>query len=402
MSSFRLFLFLLLLFSISGCAGPQIRCTSPEDNPEHHYLRGMEALEANKTEVAQEKFERAVYCNEKFSRGFSGLAIVNAIKTRNQADDAARQGEAKLAGERLKKAYKYADTPEEEFDYNLARMRVGTMVKEKGWLTDVENAYADAMDLKVDEQKLTYYQGKEAAGYYMGIRFLEAFEFQKARDRFADVLNAKRDGKWHEKADRAWKRTERIVRAMAGVTVGEVGRKIAIKDTVSRGDLAALLVDELKIERLFAGRVPVAYRELDRHADFTPADIMNHQFRDEVLASMKWKVRGLEPKYDETTNAYLFRPLDSVTRGEMALIMEDVLIKITGDEKLATAFYENGKSPFPDVRATSPFYNAVMNMTSRGIMEAGDISGEFRLTDPIEGAEALLAVRVLKQRMNIY
>ena len=50
---------------------------------------------------------------------------------------------------------------------------------------------------------------------------------------------------------------------------------------------------------------------------------------------------------------------------------------------------------------TSPFYNAVMNMTTRGIME-GELSGEFRVGAPVDGAEALLAMRVLKQKMNIY
>jgi len=402
MSGFRLFLVLLLLFSISACAGPQIRCSSPEDNPEHHYLWGMEALEANRIDVAQEKFDRALSCNEKFSKGFSGLAIVYATKAKVQTDYSSRKVDALRAIEYLKKARRYADTPEEEADYYLAKMRVGTLVKDKGWLSDVESAYKDTMGLTVDEQKLIFYQGREAASYYMGTAYLEGFEFQKARDRFADVLNAKRDGRWHEKADRAWKRTERIVRAMAGITVGDVGRKIAIKDTVSRGDLAALLVDELKVEKLFAGKIPAAIEDVPQKTEFTPADIMNNQFKDEVLTLLRWKVRGLEPKYDDTTNAYLFRPLDSVTRGEMALIMEDVLVKIAGDEQIATAYYENGKSPFPDVRATSPFYNAVMNMTSRGIMEAGDISGEFRLTDPLEGSEALLAVRVLKQKMNIY
>ncbi len=74
----------------------------------------------------------------------------------------------------------------------------------------------------------------------MGLAYLEALEFQKARDKFAEVLNAKREGKWHEKADKAWKKTDKIVRAMAGITVGDVGKKIAIKEAVTRGDLAAL------------------------------------------------------------------------------------------------------------------------------------------------------------------
>ncbi len=85
----------------------------------------------------------------------------------------------------------------------------------------------------------------------------------------------------------------------------------------------------------------------------------------------------------------------------MAFILEDVLIKLTGNEKLATAYFGQDRSPFPDVKSTSPYYNAVLNMTSRGIME-GDLSGEFRVNQPVDGAEAILAIRMLQQKINIY
>jgi hypothetical protein len=389
-----------LLLAMLGCPGPQVRSTSPEDNPEHHYLAGMNALENGKVTVAQEKFERAVYLDAHFSKGYAGLAIVAAEQVKGQADPSFRQVEAGRSFENLEKAKKYADKPDEEFDYFTAKIRVETLVKGKGWLDEAEDACKDGAKLKVDERALSYYQGTEALSYFMGLAFLEGLEFQKARDSFALVLNAKREGKWHEKADKGWKKTDRIVRAMAGITVGDVGKKIAVKDQVSRADLAALLMDEMKLDKLFAGRIPLA-SDAKRQAEFTPADILSNPFKEEILSAMKWRVRGLEPKFDETTKAYLFFPGESVSRGEMALVLEDVLIKLTGDEKLATAYFGQDRSPFPDVRNTSPIYNAVMNMTTRGIME-GELSGEFRPADPVDGADALLAVRVLRQKMNIY
>jgi hypothetical protein len=254
--------------------------------------------------------------------------------------------------------------------------------------------------LKVDERNLTYYLGTEALTYFMGIAWLEGKEFQKARDSFSAVLNAKREGKWHEKADKGWKRVDKIVRAMGGITLGDVGKSIATNESVSRADLAALIIDELKIDKVMAGRIPLA-SQAAKKAEFTPADMTNHAFKEEVLTLMKWNVRGMEPKYDETTRAYLFKPGDSVTRGEMAFILEDVLIKLTGNDKIATAYFGQENSPFPDVKATSAVYNAVMNMTSRNIMES-ELSGEFRVNSPVDGAEALLAIRVLKQRINTY
>ncbi|MDD2321047.1 MAG: hypothetical protein PHO83_13465 [Geobacteraceae bacterium] len=35
-------------------------------------------------------------------------------------------------------------------------------------------------------------------------------------------------------------------------------------------------------------------------------------------------------------------------------------------------------------------------------MMEGELSGEFRPNDPVDGADAILAVRVLSQRINIH
>ncbi len=402
MKRIGLLLVILLTVMLAGCAKQVARCTAPEDNPLHHYLRGMQALEAGKLELAQEKFDRALYCEENFSAAYGGKAIVAALKTKGISDAAYRGVEVSRAEELLEKAWKLAETDNDRFEYQLAVLRVAPVLKGKDWLDRAEAAYRAAQSLeKVDERRLDYYQGKEAASYFMGLAYLEAYQFRKAEDKFRETLDSRKMGKWNEPADKAWKKTSKIVRAMGGITVGDVGKKIAVKDAVSRGDLAALLVDEVMIDKLFAGRIPVKSQLDAMKAEFVPADLLSHPFRDEVTTIMKWKVRGLEPKFDQTTKAYLFKPEDTVSRGEMAFTLEDVLIKLTGNEKLATAYFGQEHSPFPDVKATSPYYNAVMNMTSRGIME-GELSGEFRINEPVDGAEAILAIRMLQQKINIY
>ncbi len=385
---------------LSGCSTAKPRCTDAGDNPAHHYLIGMKALEEGVITTAQEKFERALYCDEEFGSAHSGLAIVSAEKVKRQTDAGFKAVETERAAEELKKAKKRADHPDQYFDYYAAAIRTDTLIKQKKWLIDAEDAYNDGSKLRVDERNLTYYRETEALTYFMGVAWLEGMEFQKARDSFSAVLNARRDGKWHEKADKGWKRVDKIVRAMNGITIGDAGKVIATKDTVSRADLAALIIDELKIDTIMAGRIPLASHTAKK-AEFTPADMTTHPFKEEVLTLMKWNVRGMEPKYDETTRAYLFKPGDPVSRGEMAFILEDVLSKLTGDEKIATAYFGQERSPFPDVKATSAFYNAVMNMTSRAIMES-ELSGEFRVNAPVDGAEALLAIRMLRQKINIY
>ena len=70
-------------------------------------------------------------------------------------------------------------------------------------------------------------------------------------------------------------------------------------------------------------------------------------------------------------------------------MLEDILIKVIGDEKLATKFL-GATSPFPDVRNDQYFFNAAMTVTSRGFLEADKATGEFKPGDPVSGADALL------------
>lgn len=370
-----------------------------EDNSEHHYFSGMKALEEGKTDLAIEKFERALCCEQNFSKAHSGIAIARAQKAKLIKDTEFKTLEFQRIENELKLAKKMTKQPEEEFNYYIAQIRVYTALKTNS-PEQVESSYFDAVDLNIDENKLGYYQGKKAAHYFMGLFYLESLVFQKAKDKFAAVLNAKKEGKWNEKADRAWKKTDKIIRAIAGITIGNVGKKIAIQDSITRADLAALLVNELTIEKLFAGKISAQSQIEKIKPEFIPADIINHPFKKKILTILKWKIIGFEPTYDDTTKAYLFKPDEIVKKAEIALILEDILIKLIGDEKIATAFLGHEKSPFPDVKTTSPIYNAVMNMITREIMEA-ELSGEFNPDKAATGAEAILAIRMFKQRLNI-
>ncbi len=390
---------LLAVLVATGCSKPAPKCTAPEDNPQHHYLKGMELIDNGKLEEAAAKFDRALFCDAKTSIAHSGLAIVSAEKALKQKAEY-RQVDAEAAFAHLESASKTTESDEDAFAYQLAMMRVNTALKGKDWLEKTEDAYKEAMKAKVDERKLIYYNGREAAMFFMGKAYLDAREFNKARDSFSAVLGEKRDSRWNALAEKYWKKVDKIVRALAGITVGDVGKVIAMQESVTRGDMAALLIDEMRLEKLLAGRIPVESAVDKMKADFTPADALNSPFKEEILTLMKWKVRGLEPVFDETTKAYLFKPDEPVTRKQFAFVLEDVLIKLTGDERIATAFFGHDKSPYPDVPPTAAWYNAVMNVTTRSIMEA-ELSGEFRPDANVDGAEAMLAIRVLRQRLNI-
>lgn len=396
------FLFAAAALVFSGCAKTAPKCESPEDNPAHHYVTGMDLIEQGRVNEAGEKFERASYCDSGYGPAYAGLAIVSAERAVAATKESYRKVDTEKAFDMLDSAEKNAATNEDDFAWRLASMRVYAALKpNRKWLGHVEGDYKSAMKLKVDEKRLLFYEGREAATFFMGKAYLEGREFQAARDRFADVLNERKSGRWNSEADAFWKRTDRIVRALAGVTLGDIGKEVAVKESVKRGDMAALLTDEVKIDRLFAGRIPVK-SEIDRmKPEFIPVDLKDNPFREEALTMMKWGIRGLEPVYDEGSKAYLFNPDEPIKRKDFALVLEDILIKITGDQKMATAFVGHSKSPFPDVKPAAAWYNAIMNVTTRNIMET-ELSGEFRPDAVVDGAEAVLAIRVLKQRLDIY
>ncbi len=372
---------------------------SMEDNPQHHYLMGMQLIEKEDIEGARHHFDRAIYLDKEYSPALAGKALVYAIDAHRQKSKGHWEVDAKNALDYLNKARKAAENDSEKFIYHVTAIRVYFTAQPKGWLEDAEDHYEDALGLKdVKEEELPYYQTIAAAHYFMGYAYYMGYEFRKAEDAFSKTLSSK-PGKWHNKADMMFKRVQKIVRAMGQYTLTKVAKKIAVKPEVTRGDVAALLVDELHLDKFMAGRI-VIKSKLPKAA-FVPADVLNSPFKEEILTVIKWNIRGLQPEYDKTTQAYLFKPAEPVTRKQLAFILEDLLIKLTGDNSIATAYFGTEKSPFPDVPSNVAWFNAVMNVTTRGLMEP-DISGEFRPNDNVEGAELILALMKLRNIMNIY
>ena len=392
----------LVLLGACAARPPEVaRCTAPADNPTQHFVRAMENLEADKLDAARGKIDRALVCDETYAPAYTARALFYAMRAASHADTAYRQADAGRALEALAQAKSRNTTSEARFIYHTTAIRVLTHLRGPDWLAQAEQHFQHSQELTVNETALPYYREREAASYFMGLAsFRGAHDVSRARALFRQVLDTKRDGRWHEPANAVWRQADKVARATAGITIGDVGRKIATQTQVSRGDLAVLLVDELKLEQLFAGRIPVEAEVDKRQASFTPADVAQHPFKQEVLTLMKWQLRGLEPQFDQTTQAYLFRPEHPVTRKELAIVLEDVLIKLTRDETLASKFLGRDSSPFPDVRPTVAWFNAVMTVVTRNLMEA-ELSGEFRPDRPADGAEVLLALRVLQQRLNL-
>jgi S-layer homology domain len=182
------------------------------------------------------------------------------------------------------------------------------------------------------------------------------------------------------------------------------GKKIALVERITRADVAALFLEELKIDVLYARRTPktfdTAFKDPEKAKSTTAgrtsaSDIGSHPLRADIEGMIRIGMRGLEVYPDGS-----FRPDERVDRAAYAMMIEDILIRISGDNALATRFI-GSSSPFPDLRADLPYFNAVMVVTSRGLMEVRDmISGAFAPLEPVGGADALLVIRKMREELR--
>lgn len=367
-----------------GACGPKARkAVSALDTPEHHVFSGMKLLDKGKYEDAKGEFNLAIQLNPKYSPAFTGLGLVNGY-----------EGNFKEAFDNAKKGKKYAVTKEEEVNARIGFMRIYSMERKEDWLDEVEDNFEDAIDIDPKSS---------AAYYYMGEAYKVAYEFDKSGEMFKKVLDL--NDTYLIEADRHWKLVQKIQRAAPGSVIG---KKIALIDKITRADIAALFVQELKLEKLYKKRSPKRFDTsfkaptkafaADRIVKAEAAtDVSDHVLKTDIETVLDIGVKGLEPYPDHT-----YRPDELISRASYAIMIEDILIKVSGDQKIATK-YIGSASPFPDLRSDLPYFNAVMTVTTRGIMEAMDLTtGEFAPMDPVSGADALLIIRKVKDELRFF
>ncbi|MBN1757189.1 MAG: S-layer homology domain-containing protein [Chitinispirillaceae bacterium] len=373
----------------AGCAPKARKAGGQMDDPPTHYKQGMKYWDEGKYDQAEEEFKLAQSLDPKYALAYSGLALTTAQHAKTATDvDATRDG----FKEALKLADKAQSLDNKVPEVFIAKAIVITMKNEgtpaKEWLDDVEREYNRA--LKLDPENAE-------ALYRRGYCYKKAYEFSKAGDDFRKVLDLKKD--FTAEANEQWEIVQKIERAAPGT---DVGKKIALVEKISRADIAALFVSELKIDKLIDKKAPKQY-DTDFQAPgdartmqadsvvsmATVTDIDGHWAKNFIMDIVERGIRGLEPYPDHT-----FHPDQLINRGEYAMMVEDALIAITGDKDLATK-HIGSESRFPDVNPSHPSYNAICNAVDKGVMDAA-MNGEFGLTDPVSGPDALLVIRKLK------
>lgn len=381
----------LLFLSMVSCAPKPRQQASQLDTPQHHTFTGIRLLNQGNFIEAEKSFNLALQLDAKYSQAHAGLGLSRAYGANFKA-----------ALQAVEAAIKHANNNEDKVFAQVAVIRVNTMSRAdcmrvgvvckravKDWLENSEDAFKRVMEI---DPKSSY------AHYYMGLCYKTALDIPKAGEMFSRVIEFK--GEYVKEADQEWNMVQKIQRAMPGTTTG---KQIAFVPRITRADVAALFMEEMKIDVLYEKRTPKTFDTTFRAPDapkpvdrtIRPTDSGNHPLKADIEGILKLGVRGLEAYPDGS-----FKPDLPIDRASYALMLEDILLKVTGDNTLATKFIGQS-SPFPDLRADLPYFNAVMVVTTRGIMGVRDFtSGEFAPLAPVPGVDALLSIRMMREALR--
>ena len=361
---------------LAGCSGHYTTLQSFLDTPAHHASNGFSFLERGQVSDAEREFRAAIRLDRTFSQAHSGLGLI-----------AGSRGHYQKAFQSMALARAYAKTEEDRAMYAVGQLRLHTMQKGKDWMGHVEKFFEEAVKAKADWP---------VAYYYLGIALKQAYRLEDAENAFERVKALNSRLFWQ--ATRQAKTVREVIKAMP---LTREGMRIALKDTITRAGVAALLVEELKLQEIFrdlahpkkntsfSGKI-----EAKLPASALPPDTKAHPLKRDIGIVLRLGVRGLQCFADGS-----FRPEQVVMRAEYAQIMGNIITVIKQDTGLKTRF-RGKKSPFLDIGNEDPYFNGVMICTAYlHIMEPRQ--GSFNPWGNISGADAVLALRKLRDALHV-
>ena len=347
--------------------------------------------------AAERAYERALSLKSDYSPALSGKAVTTAHTAKESGEESKIKTGLENMEALIEKASDSAQSKKQKIRVHSYAVQAHWALQfpEDEWFEKVESHFEEAIDLDpMASAPYFFMAGAESA----------RFNYAAAAAHYNKVLELK--GVYAEEANRKLEIVQKIQRAQPG---SRNGKTIAWIPKISRADVAALFIDELRLERLYQdvnAKKAKGFKKPKNQQDFKPelskgelasTDIEGHPMQSVIETILKLGVRGLEN--DPTAS---FHPDQKITRAEFALMIQDVLVKVSRDRKIETKFIGE-TSPFPDVRPDMYYYNAARVVVSRNLMQVKrKATGEFGPGDPVLGADALLVLRDLKEMLMSY
>jgi len=355
--------------AVCACAPVENQSLSLLGTPRHHVETGLTLMQHGKYRDAEREFDLALRVNSKNAMAHTGLGIL-----------AAYRGNYDAAFDMMEEAKECSVTPAEKNFVSVSLIRLYTMSKRGDWLEKAKEEYntVTATD-----------PVSPAAHYYMGVAYKEGLKFDKAAQFLAYVLDLNRG--FIKRANREWRIVRKIQQAAPQTMAG---KEVAIKDSITREDLAVLLMKELHVDRMLDSRMPDDAAK-EKVAVRHPTDIDDRPRRDDIAVVCRYEISGLNC-YDDG----MFHPVDIVTRAALATVVVHILEMVVGDVTGRGSSHPVAIHSFVDVPPDASYYRDVMTVVSRNIMTP-DLDSEnfFVPLGPVSGAEALLVIDRLRQEL---
>jgi tetratricopeptide (TPR) repeat protein len=377
-----LFVLVLGIALVVSCGGPKERkAESVLDTPEYHYNQGKKLFEKGDLGEARREFNEAKSLKAKFAPAYEGLALVDI-----------EEGNLESAKKNIDKSLS------EDGAWLPAKVAKGKWYTKKGKYEDAIDEFEDVVDdVDKSKAKLDKKAVKMDALYNMGMTYKEMEEYIKAQTTLQKILDIDNT---NVKASKAIQDLAKYQAAVAGQSP-EL-KKIAKQKEITRADVAVLFVTELPLDKIFrsttvkpqvgfkapGGGIMGKKEEEKKGPEAVAEDVAdNHWAKSFISEALQ---RGIIEKFPDGS----FRPEEKVNRAEFARLIEHFLVKAWDDRSMETKFF-GSPSPFSDVLNTSPIFNCIMTVSSRGIMP-GFEDGTFGPLSAVPGMDALNIIRKLK------
>ncbi|MDT8445350.1 MAG: S-layer homology domain-containing protein [bacterium] len=385
--------------TLSACGGPAAQQTrssqSKMDTPAYHQQIADRHLLQGDYGTAKSEYNLALELQGNHSKSESGLAVALAYLASGNVTEETKDEVFARGSSLLEKALDHAQDNEDKAraHVNALRFYVVTERPKDGWFDKAQDHFEDAVKLAPSDPE---------PYYFMGSAHASRLDYEAAIRQYEKVMAI--GGRYDVEAGNALKEIQKIQRALPGSRFGE---QLANESSITRADTAALLIAELRLDRLYMSRSKEVTPGFmppsgQRRMELAPSqkmpeatDLYNHPMKNSIEMVLSLGIKGLE-----ADAAHKFHPSEALTRAEFAMVLQDVLVKITQETDLDTRFVGQD-SPFDDVNASRWYYNAVRTAVTRNLMEPAG-SGKFQPMGKVSGADALLAVRKLKEELKRY